>query len=251
MKKTGKFVFAAVAVAIILLAAAVWHQTAPFRQAQKLLDAIDSRDAALVSQLLRDGVDPNQTDIPPSSAWSAIEVSPRRPLAVAAAQGDPEIVRLLIEYGATAETIENTGWSPLRCVLFCYDPDDAEIVQLLLENGADPKIVEAGRNSIFAAADMRPYLPQDADTQAYNAEAAQQITRIVQLLLADGAADMRAENGMTLLMYAARRGNLPLAQYLLEIGCDPALTDRQGKTAYDYAETEDLLTLLSQTETGR
>ena len=157
-----------------------------------------------------------------------------------------EIVKLLIDHGATADYQKDTGWSPLRGVLFWYNPEDVDIVKLLLEHGADPEWVESGSNSIFAAADMRPY---SSDGVQYNPEVANGITTIVQLLLGDCSVDMRGENGMTLLMVAARRGNLPLVEYLLDYGCDPSLTDYQGNTAADYAVgagAEDVLSILTQ-----
>ena len=61
---------------------------------------------------------------------------------------------------------------------------------------------------------------------------------------------MQTEYGKTLLMLAAQRGNLYLVQYLLESGCDPAMTDWEGKTAADYAiaaGAEEVLYILNKT----
>jgi len=154
----------------------------------------------------------------------------------------------LIDHGANVDYQEYTGWSPLRAALFRYDTDDIEIVKLLLENGADPEWIESGNNSIFAAADMLPYSSEEKYGN-YNPEIASGITTIVQMLLGDRPVDMRKENGMTLLMVAAQRGNLCLVQYLLKCGCDPTLTDYQGKTAADYASAagaEEILIILNQ-----
>ena len=179
-------------------------------------------------------------------------MAPDRPLSQACSTGNYEIVKLLIDHGATAEYIDRSDWSPLRCVLFRYDSDDIEIIKLLLENGADPEVVEADYNSIFAAADMYPHMMGGGPASwTYNEEVAQNITTIVKMLLADRSVDMRTEYDKTLLMVAARRGNLCLVQYLLESGCDPALTDYQGKTAADYAfdaGKEDVLHILNQTK---
>lgn len=244
MKKFS-FCFLMVVISIIVLAASLLYQISPFKKTAKLLDAVKSRDVALVSQLLDEGADPNQTDIPPSRAWSFLEITAHRPIYYACANGDLEIVKLLIDHGATVDYQDNTGWSPLRGVLFRYDANDIEIVKLLLENGADPEWMESGNNSIFAAADMRPY----SSDGNYDPEIARGITAIVQVLLGDRPVDMRGENGMTLLMVASRRGNISLVQYLIEHGCNPNLTDYQGKTAADYATAsgaEDILYILNQ-----
>ena len=125
-------------VVIIILAVTLCIRISPFPKANKLLKAIQSQDVALAASILAEGVDPNQTDVPPSRLWSIWEFTADRPICYACANGDLEMVKLLIDYGATAEYREYTGWSPLREALFFYDANDLKIVELLLENGADP-----------------------------------------------------------------------------------------------------------------
>lgn len=245
MKSKVKYRLGIVAAFLLVLFAALLCLFSPNKDARDLIDAVKARDVVLVRQLLDEGADPNQTDIPPSQAWSFLEITAHRPIYYACVNGDLEIVRLLIDHNATVNYQENTGWSPLRGVLFRYDANDIEIVKLVLENGADPEWMESGNNSIFAAADMRPY----SSDGNYDPEIAGGITAIVQILLGDRPVDMRGENGMTLLMVASRRGNISLVQYLIEHGCDPNLTDCQGKTAADYAVAEgaeDILYILNQ-----
>ena len=147
-----------------------------------------------------------------------------------------EIVNLLIAYGATAEEKEHTGWSPLKMTLFHTNKDDLEIVKLLLANGANAQTVEPDNLIVFDAANMYPMLLGSEDyTTGYDADTAKDITLIVELLLSDHDLNVRTKSGDTLLMCAATRGNLCLAEYLIARGCDVTLVNDSGKTAYDLA----------------
>ena len=222
-------------IVIALLVPLMWILTAKqLRDAEKLIDAIEKENVEQVKLLLDSGVNPNQTNIPPSNVWSFFEMSADRPLSVACKTGNLEIVEALISHGATAEKREHTGWSPLKMTLFHTHEDDFEIVKLLLANGADPQAVEPDDFIVFDAADMYPMLlGSEGYTTGYDAEVAEDITLIVELLLAGNDIDIRTKSGDTLLMYAAARGNLYLAEYLIAHGCDVFLVNNQGKTAYD------------------
>lgn len=234
MKKKVVFIFILVLAFIMVLTIILLSLNSPYQKASDLTEAINAQNIDLVNQLLAEGVDPNQTNIPASGVWSFWEMSADRPICCACYNGNLEIIKMLIDHGATVDDQDNTGWSPLREVLFFYDSDDVEIVKLLLENGADPELIESDYNSIFAAADMYPYSRENKN-RSYESKTAEDITTIVQLLLADRSVNIQTEYGKTLLMLAAKRGNLHLVQYLLESGCDPTMTDWEGKTAADYA----------------
>lgn len=205
-----------------------------------LLDAIEREDVSCVQAILEDGTDPNETNIAPSIIWTFLETSPKRPLTVACSTGNLDIVKLLIEYGATAEPQENLGYSPLRKTLFYYQPNDLEIVRLLLENGADADEID-GEKLVFLAAKMMPKKFDKNKTNGtvfkdgYDDETAKGITEIVKLLLDEQAVDSTSYGGKTLLMLAVQKENLCLVQYLLSIDCDIDIKDLSGKTAYDYA----------------
>lgn len=236
MNKNAKCAIRIILMAVILLGIFLWIRSAPCRDAQRLINAIEVGDSALVQQMLEDGVDPNQSNAKVSQWWQLVEYSATRPLSVACYAGNLDIVNLLVSHGATAEYIEHTGWSPLREALHRVDPDDVEIVKLLLENGADPTIVESDISAVFAAADMWPAPRGDKFySTGYDAQTAADITQIVILLLGEGSVDTQTKCGETLLMYAARRGNICLAEYLIDRGCDMDIRDNQGKTAMDYA----------------
>ena len=131
---------------------------------QRLIKAIEEDDVATVEQLLEKGVDPNRPTAEPGLFWTFLETSPRRPISVACDKGNIEIIRLLIEYGATAEDIDGLGWSPLRETLFRFHPDDVEVVKLLLDNGATLDEPDEEELPVFAAARMFPWVTNPLDT---------------------------------------------------------------------------------------
>ena len=225
-----------VLIALIFVALAVRYLTSPWYQTELLLDAIEEQDIEKIQEILGSGHDPNHPNIPPSNWWSFIETSARLPLAQACWEGNEEIIRLLIDYGATAEYQDYCGWSPLRHSLFRYEPSDEDIIPLLLQHGADPWLEEGDYNAVFAAAEMYPWKMRPEVSRVYNADVAEGITRIVALLLGDENVNVTTKNGETLLMCASKRGNLALAEYLLEQGANPMTTDNSGKSALDYAQ---------------
>lgn len=221
---------------------------------EKLIRAITNEDVAQVELLLTEGIDPNRTDVPAGwLLWTFLETSARRPLTIACGTGNLEIVKLLIDYGATAENVPGTGFSPLRQTLFYYHPDDVEMVNLLLENGAQP---EDGyeEDIVFFATKMCPKV-YDREMRngtvfvdGYDETTAKGITEIVVTLLGDRPINsITYAAGKTLLMNAVQQENVYLTEYLLTAGADVSATDRQGKTAYDYAvatNNEEIISLL-------
>lgn len=237
-----------------LLVPVIMFNTGKYYDAQKLIDAIEAEDVQQVEFLLESGVDPNQTDIPPSNYWSFFEFSARRPMAHACRTGNLEIVRLLIKHGATAEYIEYTGWSPLRETLFYYHPDDVEIVNILLENGSKIDDKHDEEDIALVAARMTPKV-FDKEMQngtvfagGYDEATAKGITEIVVTLLGDRPLNDITYAGKTLLITAVQQENVYLANYLISAGADVSLKDNAGKTAYDYAlesQNNDLISLFT------
>lgn len=222
---------------IVCIAFAIFSKT----DSQKLIDAIEQGETQKVEQLLEDGINPNATNIKPNVFWSFLETTPQTPLAVACRKGDLGMVELLLKYGATAEYIQGTGWSPLRETLFYYHPDDVEVVKLLLKNGADSNISE-DELPVFVAADMVPKV-YDSSKQngtvfagGYDEKTAKGITEIVMILLDERSVNAISKSGETLLIKAVKKENVYLANYLITQGCDATIKDAYGKTALDYAK---------------
>lgn len=242
------FIVPAVIISVILIISIFFN-----RNTERLIKAIEQEDIAAISTLMENGVDPNKTDVYPGAFWSFFETTANRPLAIACNVGNVEVVKLLIEHGATAENVEYTGWSPLRETLFYCQPDDVEIVKLLLENGADPDFKEDDL-PVFIAAKMQPKKFDKHMTNGtvfandYDNETAVLITEIVKLLLGEKSVNIKGSQDKTLLISACEVENKHLVEYLLSKGCDTSAKDSCGKTALDYAtETgnEEIIDLLS------
>lgn len=228
----------------------------PHRRAKFLVKAIREEDYDEVEKLLNEGVDPN---IPTASdieefILNIVETGRERPLSVACNIGNLELIKLLIDYGATAEQNGKCGWSPLRETLFFYKPNDVEIVKILLDNGAEPDFVENGQLPVFIAADMMPRVFDKNKANGtvwasdYDVESAKGITEIVCLLLGDKSVNIKTKSGETLLMKAVQRENIYLVEYLISAGCDIEMKDSKGMTALDYAKktgNKSIIALLS------
>lgn len=243
----------AMSIAAVVLFVCVVVYGIYFYNTHSLIKSIENEDIQKVEALLQKGVSPNLPELPPSKLWDAFEFAPKRPLSVACSTGNLEIVELLLNYGATAEVVSGTGFSPLRETLFYLQPNDVNIVLLLLKNGAVVEETYEG-NLTFIAAKMVPNIYDKTKkngtvfVDGYDYETAKDITQIVCLLLGDQNINITNNAGETLLICSTQAENLYLAEYLLFLGADATIVDRTGKTAMDYAresENEMLVSLLS------
>lgn len=230
MKIVFKLVKLIAWVAVIILAFEL-VMVFPYRDAHRLIEAVGEGPAA-VEQVLKEGADPNTPTGPYKGGWRTFnrffENGVDYPLSVACFHGDLESVRLMLEYGADPALTqdEGVGWSAIESsILGSRDPDCVEIVKLLMEYGMDPMAYSGSYHPAELAAMEYP-LPE-------NPGHAERITELVVLLI--GNLDVNEEEGLTLLMHAAIRGNAPLAEYLLSVGADPFLKSSEGMTALDYA----------------
>lgn len=197
------------------------------------------------------------------------------PLIVACKTGDFEIVKLLIDYGADINKLDNTsGESPLMAALHGTKENRFSLALFLIEQGADirvtqtanspfqeslyvsdqdtPKTIEEGyqlfqlfmQNSV----DMTVYvnrqnaLTYSAQYRNYNA---------VKYLIERGYFEVNAidDGGSTALITAAKHGNTDIVELLMKLGANKSLRDISGKTAYDYAQENqsiEIIALLSR-----
>lgn len=134
------------------------------------------------------------------------------PLHMATMWGNVEIVRAVLEIGASVHSLDNRGKNPLY---YAVHKGDVGVVRALLEAGADPN----DPKSVRIAAKLG-----DAE--------------VMQALLEAGAdTELRInEKGMTPLHFAAVWGNDGCVQALLEAGADTNAKDAYGLIPQMYAK---------------
>lgn len=184
-------------------------------------------------------------------------------LILAAQQGNPGVIALLLDQGADKEARDPyEGRTPLLWAI-AYKRHQA--VALLVERGADLTVTDRhGRNMALTAAlyGRAETLALLADKGVSLAGQDAQGRTLLMLAAAAGRADnvrlllekgldpnARDPKGRTALMHAAMAGRREVVKVLLEKGADADLTDQEGKKALDLArEDEQLLQLLFQAE---
>ena len=137
------------------------------------------------------------------------------PIALAAMNGNADILTLLIHAGADARATVPGGESAIMTAARTGDPD---AIRVLLAAGADPNLPnEAGQTALMWAG------------AANNPDA---ITALV-----DGGADLAAKTpkGLDALMFAARAGRRAATEALLDAGADIGATMATGESVLEAA----------------
>ncbi|NDE30250.1 MAG: hypothetical protein EB076_09325 [Flavobacteriia bacterium] len=127
-----------------------------------------------------------------------------------------EVVKYLIKKGAKVNAIENEGWTAL---MFAAKKGYINSAKILLENGADPKIIDPDGWSAYGLAATSGY------------------SKMINLLIQKGGIDPNTRNntGATVLMLACKNGDEKTIETLLKNKASSDLKDRYGKTALMYA----------------
>ena len=224
---------------VLVLIVLLWFLIAdrPYYEARQLMSAIGDGDIVKLEELLENGYSPNVPNWYYKGIWKILngflEISPIYPLSAACSKGDPQLVQLLLDYGADPLLTEQEdfGWSALSsAILASEDEDCVQIVKMLIANGAN--IDNTGDYylpAVLASAEY-PHLSYYTEEEAQLH--AERIVELVILLMGD--MDVNSDGGI-LLWNAAKNGNLPLVKYLLSIGADPTVEKEDGGTAYDIA----------------
>jgi ankyrin repeat protein len=133
-----------------------------------------------------------------------------------------EVVKYLIKHGAKVNAIENEGWSAL---MFAAKKGYIKSAEILLKNGADPKIIDPDGWSAYGLAATSGY------------------AKMIDLLIQKGGIDPNTRNnaGATVLMLACKNGDENTIKTLLKNKANSELKDRYGKTALMYAAVNGLL----------
>ncbi|KAJ3113985.1 Protein kinase C signaling pathway involved MAPKK protein [Phlyctochytrium bullatum] len=138
------------------------------------------------------------------------------PLHVAAARGHVAVCQLLLQMGAEIDCRGNLKRTPLNWAAI---EGHLPVIQLLCEKGADAECRnEYGYTPLHHAAFWGH-------------------VDIVRFLVERGAADIDCRTNLrdTPLHAAAFNGQLQIVQYLVQKGADVLATDKDGKTARDWA----------------
>ena len=120
--------------AVLIATGLIWSW--PYRQTERMIEAIRREDVAAVEQMLDAGVSPNHSTAPITGLWKylnrLIESSPVYPLSAACHTGNLEMVQLLLDHGADLSLTEqeDTNWSALSsAVLGSKHENSVEIVK--------------------------------------------------------------------------------------------------------------------------
>ena len=195
-----------------------WHNAA----AGPVADAAEHGDVAAVRNLLRAGVDVNETH---GDGMTALHW--------AAEHGDAELAGMLIYAGAIVDGGTRIGgYTPLH---IASRHGHADVVKALLAAKADP--ADATHNSGALPLHLAAASPSPETVQA----------------LLDRGADVNAREGawgQTPLTFAASAGRLEIVRLLLEAGADPSVTARVIDTAEmergDQAADQRLVAVLAE-----
>ncbi|CAN6203144.1 unnamed protein product [Urochloa humidicola] len=167
--------------------------------------AASKGDDFLMHQLLKRGVDPNESD----NYWHTA-------LHVAASTGHEQCVRLLLEYGADPNARDAEGRVPLWEALSRRHHAAA---RLLADAGGD---LSSGDAALFARAAV------ESGDAALLEDVARHGVDVA-------AAAVRWDGGATALHRAVLQGNAAMVAALLERGADPDAEDAAGRTPRDTA----------------
>ncbi|MBI1757017.1 MAG: ankyrin repeat domain-containing protein [Fimbriimonas ginsengisoli] len=202
------------------------------KMGQDLFLAIDHRDLAGVQSLLKQGADPNSSN--------GLEF---RPLYIAAASHQLDVMQALLDAGAKADEPSSYG-TPLT---FACMTGNIEGAKLLLDRGVKVNFLRTdGMTPLMEAsntgapdvveellkhkADIK--IKDDGGSTALSLAARQGHIAVLNMLLGAGAAVKDADvDGITPLMEASMNGHADCVSALLKKGAKPNAQDAKGRTA--------------------
>ncbi|XP_042410102.1 potassium channel AKT1-like [Zingiber officinale] len=168
--------------------------------------AVVRDDDILLHQLLRRGLDPNESDNEGRTAMH-----------IAASKGNEHCVKILLDYGADPNSRDCEGNVPLwEAILGKHE----RVAEILVENGGELSAGDMGRCACAAAAQNSVQLLED-------------------MLRWGGDVVAAAENdGSTALHRAVCEGNVAVVEFLVRHGADVDRADAQGWTPRGLADQQ-------------
>lgn len=250
---------------LVLVCASILHLNSNLYYANMLQKAIVQKDQNDIVEILEKK--PNCINTYPTLSpqwWQELMLqSVEYPLVEACRTGDVEIVKLLIQKGASINLGKN--FTPLSVTYFEKPENWEKISEILIENGAS-----LDYNSFFSSGNVLTDIlgtRSGAVRDKYGTEDKEQVMRAffyaikkcdsdkiewvrvlqhavtndrheaVSFLINEHYCDVNDMSiGMTALMFAARDSDLSMVQLLVGFGADPSIVTKEGKTALDYAK---------------
>ncbi|WOL00363.1 hypothetical protein Cni_G09076 [Canna indica] len=167
--------------------------------------AVIRGDDLLLHQLLRRGLDPDESD---NNGHTALHI--------AASKGNEHCVRLLLDYGADPNCKDSDGVVPLWEAIVGKHED---VVSLLIENGAH---LSSGDMGFFAC----------------TAAEQNSLELLEEIIRSGGSVTAPRKDGTTALHLAVCEGNAQIVEFLLEQGADIDKPDCQGWTPRTLADQQ-------------
>ncbi|MFL6468188.1 MAG: ankyrin repeat domain-containing protein [Pyrinomonadaceae bacterium] len=181
----------------------------------ELNKAVASDDIERVTELISQGANVNGKD----EGYDKIT-----PLFIAVENGNVEIAKLLLQFGAKVNIRDSERQTPLMRL---DDDSNAEMVELLLQHGAKIDLEDKqGNTALIIAAEYA-----NADV-------------VAALLQGDPDVKVANKEGQTALMNAAYDDDIEKVRLLLNAGSEVNAKNNDGETAWDQASNEEVETLL-------
>lgn len=217
---------------------------------ESLIVAIGSNDVDTVQDMIKLGINIEFID----------KGSSHTPLTAALYKNKSEIVRLLVDNGASVNTKDGGGAVPFILAIAMNDND---LAMELINKCARVNIYDSSSNALFTAIEkqksdiVRLLIQKGADVNKVGGFGIKPIYRaaafnsleIVKLLV-EGGADIQTakENGWTPLIIAIQEKQYEIAKYLIEHGANLTSVTKEGFTALNSAkslERQDVVDMLT------
>jgi uncharacterized protein len=179
--------------------------------------AVYRNDVSLIDRLLAAGANANAKNDYGST-----------PLSEAAVVGNAAVIKKLLKAGANAESANADGQTALMIVA---RSSNLEVAKLLLDHGANVNAREHWRGQtalMWAAAENQPEMVRLLLKHHANVNERSDLTNFQRQVTSEPRMQARPPGGYTPLLYAARRGCLDCAKFLVAAGADVNLGDPDG-----------------------